>query len=362
MLTLPLLYQKHITQQGFTIDPAQQDAINQLQHLYLDWLHYWQRTYLHKLLRRRQPRHAGFYLWGDVGCGKTMLLDLFYSHLPDQQLWRMHFHSFMQTVHQGLTELKNKREPLRRIARDIARQAQLLYLDEFQVHDIGDAMILAELLDALCANKTLILLSSNQKPGDLYRDGLQRARFLPTIALIEEKFQVVELISRCDYRLRYIRQNGLYQIPHDAAAETWLDKSFHKLSSGKIIHGQGLKINGRIIKTVAHCGHCAWFRFAELCATPRSATDYLEIARLFETVLLSEIPIMTGKDDILRRFINLIDAFYDCKVRLIASAATLAKSLYTGQGAPARDFKRTVSRLTEMQSDHYWHGHHAFNN
>lgn len=360
MQELQSVYQKHVERQGFTIDPMQQEAVRQLQRLYDDWSRYWRGGLLRKLLNRRLPTYAGFYLWGGVGCGKTMLLDLFFSRMLSERGQRMHFHLFMRMVHRRLRELKNKSDPLRRMARMLSRRTQVFYLDEFQVNNIGDAMILAELLDALCSCRTLILLSSNHKPQALYHDGLQRARFLPTIALLEEKFHVFELLGQHDYRLRYIHKAGLYRTPHNNAASAWLEESFHKLSGGDTIHRQALDVNGRKINTVAYCGHCAWFRFSELCGTPRSAADYIEIANLFETVLLSEIQILTGKDDIVRRFINLIDAFYDCKVRLIASAADFAHGLYGSDGLYAGDFKRTVSRLTEMQSDTYWQYKHTF--
>ena len=362
MLNLRSLYQKHIEQQGYAADAAQLAVVERLQILHDDWRRHWRGGRLSKLLGRRPPQHAGFYLWGGVGCGKTMLLDLFFRHVDVRPSQRLHFHAFMRSAHQRLATLKNKPDPLRHIARLLARQAKALFLDEFQVHDIGDAMILAELLHSLCDRQMLILISSNHRPSELYRDGLQRARFLPTIDLLEERFCVMELASPHDYRLNYIHQAGLYRAPHDAEAEAWLEESFRRLSGGTKSHRQEVTINGRAIRTVAHCGHCVWFRFSELCDTPRSAADYLEIASLFETVLLSEIPLLTGKDDIVRRFINLVDALYDCKVRLIASAADFAKSLYADDGRHSQDFKRAASRLTEMQSDAYWQCNHAFSN
>jgi len=304
-------------------------------------------------LAKRQPKAVkGLYIWGGVGRGKTWLMDLFFDSLPLEQKQRLHFHRFMQRIHAALKQLPDERDPLLTIARHWAQDCRVLCLDEFFVSDIADAMLLAVLLKALFNNGVTLVTTSNLAPQELYRDGLQRAKFLPAIDMLQKHTLVINLGGEMDFRLRILEQSEIYHWPLDSQAETNLAASFARIAAGVELNRE-LQINERPLQTLRRGDGVAWFEFAELCEKPCGSIDYIEIARAFNTVLVSGVPQMGEEhSDVARRFITLIDEFYDRGVKLLASAAAPVDLLYQGQRL-AFEFERTRSRLTEMQTHDY---------
>jgi cell division protein ZapE len=353
------LYHYELQRQGFEADKAQQSAVEQLEHLRLQLAAASSagnsRASLGKLLgRKRVATAGGLYLWGGVGRGKTWLMDLFFDTLAELPRKRLHFHHFMREVHARLTKLKNQREPLKRLAAEFAKETRVLCLDELYVSDIADAMILAGLFDALLAEGVALAITSNTPPNQLYRDGLQRARFLPAIKLLESRLTVHELRGDADYRLRQLRRAAIYHTGNDAtAARAALGELFSRLTGVHGEHGAELRIAGRPIAAWRRSSDAVWFGFDALCEGPRSQNDYMEIAAEFHTVFVSDVPQFDARsDDAARRFIALVDEFYDQGVKLIVSAAVAPVQLYRGERLQ-REFQRTTSRLIEMQSEQY---------
>ena len=300
--------------------------------------------------RQRGPR--GLYLWGGVGRGKTLLLDLLHESMPAHLTLRLHFHRFMGRVHAELAKLKGQRDPLQAVARRFA-ETPLLCLDEFFVQDIGDAMILAEFLRHLRRAGGTLATTSNIAPRELYRDGLQRAKFQPAIAWLERHCVVHHLASATDYRLRALTAAPTYRHPDDDAAEAALAALFARVAPGRLRPEPSMVVNGREIALRRRADGVAWFEFAALCEGPRAVSDYIEIARSYNTVLVSGVPRFTVlSDDAARRFVNLVDEFYDRNVNLVVSAAAPVRELYGGERLRA-EFGRTESRLIEMQSEEY---------
>ena len=289
---------------------------------------------------------------GGVGRGKTFLVDLFYDSLDFPEKRRTHFHRFMREIHARLKQHAGERDPMAAIAREWRRDMRVLVLDEFFVSDIGDAMLLARLLERLFAEGVVLVTTSNTVPADLYKDGLQRARFLPAIALIEQHCVVMEIQSSTDYRLRELTRSPVYRVPADDAADAWLAERWQTLTHASPKAGE-LVVDGRPIRTRARCNGFVWFDFDALCEGPRSAADYIEIAHEFHTVLLGGIPRFAGgNDDAARRFVTAVDEFYDRHVNLVCTAAASPVALYSGERL-AHAFERTASRLIEMQSAEY---------
>jgi cell division protein ZapE len=307
--------------------------------------------------RPRVPEQ-GLYLWGGVGRGKTHLMDIFFDALPFERKLRVHFHRFMQRVHNALTEHGGAKNPLEQVAEDIADDAMVLCFDEFFVSDIGDAMILAGLIDALFRRGVTLVATSNIPPADLYRDGLQRSRFLPASALLESHLQVTHLDSTTDYRFRTLSRADLWHVPHEDSARASLEEYFTSLTGRPVGDAVVIEVNQRQLPLIAGATGVAWFDFGTLCEDARSASDYVEIAREYHTVLIENIPVI-GKDreDAARRFVNLVDEFYDRNVKLIATAAEPPESLYVGTRL-AFEFERTVSRLQEMRTQEYLQAEH----
>lgn len=302
---------------------------------------------------RKNPEHGrGLYVWGSVGRGKTWLMDLFYEHLPVKKKQRVHFHRFMQRVHHGVKSQGNVRDPLSRIAAEWARQCRVLCLDEFFVSDIADAMLLGGLLENLFRHGVTLVTTSNFEPDELYRDGLQRAKFLPAIELIKQQTRVIELAGETDYRLRILQQSEIYHYPLDTAADRVMTECFERISAEcELAHD--LDINGRDFHAQRRGDGIIWFEFAELCEKPRGSMDYIEIARAFNTVVVSNVPVLGNNDsNAARRFITMVDEFYDRNVNLLVSAAAPVEALYSGRQLQF-EFQRTASRLTEMQSHDY---------
>ena len=352
-------------------DPAQEAALAELDRIHDALLAGPGPGWLDRLLGARAPAPRGLYLWGGVGRGKTFLIDLFHDGLPLPEATpadagshagngaavrgkrRTHFHRFMREVHGQLRAHAGQRDPLAAIARAWGRQLRVLVLDEFFVTDIGDAMLLARLLERLFAEGVVLVTSSNTAPAQLYPDGLQRARFLPAIALIEQHCAVLHLDSPTDYRLRALTRSPVYRAPLDAQSDAWLARRWVELAHDSP-HAQGpLLIEGRAIPARALAEGFAWFDFAALCEGPRATADYIEIARDHHTVLLGAIPGFDGRnDDPARRFVHLVDELYDRHVNLVCTAAAAPHGLYGGQRLQAA-FERTASRLVEMQSAGY---------
>lgn len=313
-------------------------------------------TRLRKLLKLGgdDVQIQGLYMWGGVGRGKTWLMDLFYETLPGSRKLRVHFHRFMRRVHAELTSLEGTKNPLEEVAGRLAAEFDVICFDEFFVSDITDAMLLGGLFELLFDRHRIVLVAtSNIVPEDLYKDGLQRARFLPAIDLLKQHTRVLNVDSGTDYRLRTLEQAELYHHPLDDDAEAVLLDSFNKLAPEPGHQNVELEIEGRELKARWCADDVVWFAFAELCEGPRSQNDYIELAREFHAVLISDIPQMNdSKNDAVRRFINLIDEFYDRNVKLIVSAEVEIESLYLGSGLEF-EFRRTCSRLLEMQSHDY---------
>lgn len=336
-------------------DPAQHAALRELDRLHALLAAPVPRKGLLGTLfaRPTTPAPNGLYLWGGVGRGKTFLIDLFYAGLPIAQKRRTHFHRFMREVHERLRAHAGERDPLAAIAREWRESLRVLVLDEFFVSDIGDAMLLGRLLERLFVEDTILVTSSNAAPTDLYKDGLQRARFLPAIALIERHCNVVHLDSPNDYRLRALTRSPVYRAPLDADSDAWLESRWHELRGDDDHRDAGIEIEGRRIAVRARTKGMAWFDFAALCEGPRGSADYIEIATEFHTILLGGVPCFdASRDDAARRFVTLIDELYDRRVNLVCSADAAPSSLYRGERLIAA-FERTASRLIEMQSAEY---------
>jgi len=349
-------YAEGVSAGRWQADRAQQALLVELDRIQQQLLAAEPDGVLEKLAARFRERAPvkGLYLWGQVGRGKTFLADLLFDAVAVPKA-RWHFHAFMQQIHARLKTLAGQSDTLSIVARDLAADLRLLVLDEFFVSDIGDAMILGRLLEQLIARGVTLVATSNTPPRDLYRDGLQRASFLPAIALIETHCTVWRLDSAQDYRLRQLTSAPVYYTPLGEAAERQLRACFERLREGLPVSTAPLTINERAIPVRQQAaGHgLVWFEFADLCDGPRSAADYVEVARHFHTVLISNVPRFdAGNEDAALRFVYLIDELYDRRVNLLLSAAADPLSLYQGRRAE-RQFERTSSRLIEMQSSEY---------
>ena len=304
------------------------------------------------LFGKRGSLIPGVYLWGDVGRGKTWLMDLFYESLPIQRKRRVHFHRFMQRVHNELRTLEHESDPLPKVAQRWANDFRLLCLDEFFVSDIADAMLLSGLLEALFDNGVTLVTTSNSHPDDLYRDGLQRAKFLPAIELIKQHCRIIPISGGTDYRLRILERSETYHYPLDERAGSILEKNYESIACGSDLDPE-IEVNGRVITARRRSDGVAWFDFRMLCDGPRGSADYIELARAFNTILVSNVTVMTEQDsDIARRFITMIDEFYDRNVKVLITAEARFDALYIGKRL-AFEYLRTASRLTEMQSHDY---------
>ena len=351
-------YEDSLARAGHVRDPAQLDVIKRLEDLQ-------QRIQNHKPARRgllsflsagpreKTDRIKGLYIWGGVGRGKTFLMDLFFESLQVEKKKRIHFHRMMHDVHDRLRLLGEIEDPLDSVAESIAAETRVLCFDEFFIGDIADAMILGRLLDGLFRRGVTLVATSNSKPEDLYKDGLQRQRFLPAIKMLNTNTDVVHMDSGTDYRLRLLQKAGTFLTPDDAEAAQKLNFFFDESATSQIRENHDLEINGRPI-TARKCARgIAWFDFSALCDGPRSQSDYIELARWYPSVIVSGVPQLDPmREDQTRRFIALVDEFYDRRVKLIISASKPVESLYTGTRL-GFEFDRTASRLIEMQSSEY---------
>jgi len=363
-------YKKQLRKKSYDHDPEQQSAVEHLAQLQLDLINHLKlkQTIAYRIkdvLKLTTPTLPGCYIWGDVGRGKTWLMDMFFDSfemysLIEKRKIRMHFQHFMQAIHDQLSMIGEQKNPLRLIARSYARHYQLLCLDEFHVSDITDAMLLYGLFQTLLEEGVVLVATSNQAPDNLYKNGLQRERFLPAIALIKAHTQVIQLNGAVDHRLRLLEKADTWhliessdKLPSVNTSNKILEVRFLELSTCPAQRFQKIHINYRIIKTRLYTDDIIWLDFQEICGDNRGSADYIEIARQFHTVFISDIPKMDdGQNDRAKRFINMIDEFYDRNVNLVCSAETKPEDLYSGKQL-AFEFKRTLSRLQEMRSHEY---------
>ncbi len=361
----PLFAYRALKRDGtLAADPAQELAAEKLQSLHNAVRHYqpstgssgWQARL--GLARRRASPPQGVYFYGGVGRGKSMLMDLFFDAAPGEAKRRVHFHAFMLEVHERIHAWRKPRgrdagDPIAPLARRLAGQAWLICFDEFQVTNITDAMILGRLFEALFEAGVVTVATSNRAPDELYLDGLQRARFLPFIALLKRRLDVLHLAAERDYRLDRLTGMTVYHAPLGRAATAALDAAFADLTSGVAAHPQDLKLKSRRIEVPRTAVGVACFGFAELCERPLGAADYLAIAQEFHTLILDGVPrLAPARRDAAHRFMTLVDALYEHRVNLICAAEAPPQELYT-EGTGAFEFQRTVSRLIEMQAADY---------
>ncbi|KJZ05372.1 cell division protein ZapE [Pseudoalteromonas piscicida] len=349
-------YQQDLQRDDFQYDSAQENAVKHLQRLYDDLINQppVKQNFFSRLFGKAEPpKVKGLYFWGGVGRGKTYLVDTFYDALPTERKMRVHFHRFMHRVHAELKKLNEVKNPLESIADTFKSETDIICFDEFFVQDITDAMLLGGLMQALFARGIVLVATSNIVPDDLYKNGLQRARFLPAIELVKANTEVVNVDSGIDYRLRTLEQAEIFHSPLDKQADENLFDYFNKLSPEPGKAEQAIEIEGRMIQTRMVSDCIVMFDFPALCETARSQVDYMEISRLYNTVILSNVKQMGQQnDDAARRFIALVDEFYERNVTLIISAAVPITELYT-EGTLNFEFKRCISRLQEMQSHEY---------
>jgi len=356
------LYQEALRKRGFTEDESQRAAVARLQRLYEEWSEYKQRrrTALHRLVVR-PPLPRGVYLWGGVGRGKTFLMDSFYRCLPLVRRRRVHFHHFMRDVHRELAELKGTANPLDALAGRIARRCRLICFDEIAVSDVADAMILARLLARTIDRGVVYCMTSNYHPDELYRDGLKREDFLPVIALIKERLDVIRVDGGVDYRKRALQEVRAYHAPLGPHADRALAEAFRQVAEVEEEFHK-LDVEGRFIPYRHRAGGVVWFDFGVICGRGRSQNDYLDLARRFHTIIVSGVPRMgLERADEARRFTLLVDVLYDRRVKLIVSAEAAPEGLLARDAVPGDaqlrammfQFERTASRLAEMQTREY---------
>ena len=352
-MTVRTVYQSELSARGYSSDPAQLRAVQALETCSREWGKFReQRSNAFKKLINRPPIPRGVYMHGGVGRGKSFLMDCFYTAVPLKRKTRLHFHEFMREVHRELASMQGTVNPLNLLAKRIAEKYRLICFDEFHVSDITDAMILHRLLNALFEHGVGLVTTSNFKPDDLYLHGLNRDRFLPAIALLNARLQVINVDNGTDYRGRTMAQLALYHTPLGDAAETAMQDAFERLAETQD-ESPVLHIEARSIYARRKAGGLVWFDFKTLCGGPRSQNDYLEIASQFHTVLLSNVPQMPPRmSSEARRFTWLVDVLYDRRVKLIMSAEVPVSELYN-EGLMANEFARTVSRIQEMQSAEY---------
>jgi len=351
---------RHAAEHGFLLDAAQTAALPHFERLYEDLIGLEQmEASLVRLLARKRVV-SGLYLWGGVGRGKSFLMDSFFNCAPVARKQRIHFYRFMQEVHHGLRELQGQADPLALFARTLAKEVRLLCLDEFHITDITDAMLMRRLLEGLFEQGVVLVTTSNFEPDGLYLHGLQRSQFLPAIELLKQSLEVVGIDNGVDYRLRELEKAGVYHTEADSDAR--LEQAYLSIARHDSSEERQMEIEGRLVNVRRQARGVAWFDFPELCDGPRAKADYIELARRYHTVLLSGVPQFSIDDaDKLRRFVWLVDEFYDRRVKLIIGAAMPAAELV--DDVPSENSfqanlnallnERLVSRLTEMQTRDY---------
>jgi cell division protein ZapE len=351
---------QHAVEHGFTLDASQLRAVEHLERLYEDLIGLEKMESLLVRLLARKRVVKGLYLWGGVGRGKSFLMDSFFNCATVAKKRRIHFHRFMQEVHQRMNALSGQAEPLAGVARDVAKDTRLLCLDEFHITDITDAMLMRKLLEGLMEQGVVVLTTSNFAPDALYLHGLQRQQFMPAIDLIKQNFDIINVDGGVDYRLRELEKAGVYHTGADA--DERMAREFIAIARHDISDVTQLDIDGRAIPVRRDARDVVWFDFSALCDGPRGKPDYIELSKRYHTVMVSNVPCFgAGTADKLRRFVWMIDEFYDRRVKLVLSAsvpvdelildADSSNAFQANLNASLKD--RLVSRLTEMQSHDY---------
>jgi len=369
----PLEWYWHFSQRhDFQADSDQLRVLEHLQKLFEDledYRHY-RAGKINRLVTnlgagRKPPR--GMYIWGGVGRGKSLMMDAFFKVLPHKRKRRVHFHEFMREIHARMRDLPGQEDPLDPISAQIARELRVLAFDEFHVSDIADAMILGRLLELMIARGVVLVMTSNYRPDDLYPNGLQRARFLPAIEILNRDLEVVELVGSIDHRRRILDALSVYYTPIDEDADPHLAMFFEAMTKASYAENGTIEVGGRPLAFRRRAKGVVWFEFAELCDKPRSQVDFLEIASAYHTVLVSNVRRMSvTQTDVVRRFTWLVDVFYDQRVKLVLSADAQPEELVQALDSAAphermvqKEFARTASRLREMQSRDYFSRRHA---
>jgi len=353
-------YQSAIENGVLNPDQSQRDCVIQLNNLFYRLLE--RESYrqsfkgrLHEWIYSKYLPVKGLYLWGGVGRGKTYFVDTFFDCLPFDNKLRLHFHRFMHRVHQSLRENQGDKNPLQKVADNFSNEARIIVFDEFMVNDVADAMILGELMGCLLKRGVTIVATSNIAPRELYKDGLQRQRFLPVIEYLHRFTEVVHLEGSIDYRYRSLKSRQFYFFPLDVLSEEEAESCFDQLARGKVINNEQIQVNDRLIPYLKMSSKVVWFDFEVICGDARSQNDYLFLANLFDVVIITNVRVCNDDDnDVVRRLINLVDIFYDHRIKLVITAETEAGGLYTGYQL-AFEFDRTASRLNEMQTGDYLH-------
>ena len=351
-------YQHDLTRGNFFPDQAQLQAVELTNALYeqlveANKLATAPKGLFTRLFSNKSPYIKGLYFWGGTGRGKTYLIDCFYECIPFKEKHRIHFHHFMLDIHEQLRTLPKSPDPLVIVAEKFASRYRLLCLDEFHVHDIADAMLMVGLLKILVDNGITIVASSNIAIRDLYKNGLQRDRFMSVISLLEETTTEFNLGDDLDYRFKVLEKSKTYFVGLDNETKDKVTNCYESIVPVKPKHNRYVTVNNRKLDYLAQADDTIWFSFSSICESARSAHDYIEIAKDYTTIVVSDIPVLSESyDSAAKRFIHLIDALYDHNVKFICSAEAEASKLYTGKRL-AFAFERTVSRLTEMQTTHY---------
>ena len=349
-------YQKDIAEGHIKADPAQEAVMKKLDTLAQYCVQHQGLFFRLKTGLNKRSLARGLYIWGEVGGGKTYLMDIFYEYLPIKHKKRIHYHALMQEIHATLTAHQGQADPLKQIIKRWQKKIHVLCIDEFFVKDIGDAMILSGLLHAFFEAGMILVMTSNMPPERLYEHGLQRARFLPAITLINTEMTVLSLHTAVDYRQRHLSGHESYFYPLDPASDAELCRWYQRLSADHIPQPGTLTVLGRDLAYLGRHADLIWFDFSVLCHMPRSQLDYNEIADAFQVVIVSHLPFISAEDrNTLLYLVHMIDVFYDRRVKLILSAAGRFDDIYPSSGPMAEVFQRTRSRINEMQSAYYWH-------
>ena len=351
-------YAEALASGQFMADEAQAQAVQELDRVWKELLNRYKASKKAFRRFRRQTSPKGVYMWGGVGRGKTWLMDQFYESVPFRRKTRMHFHHFMQHVHKELNKLSGQRNPLEIVADQIYKDAVVICFDEFFVSNVTDAMILSDLFQKLFVRGVTLIATSNIAPDGLYKNGIHRDRFLPTIEMVKKNCAVLNVDAGVDYRLRVLKQAQLFKSPLTNEAQSWTAERFSALTHTQAHSQEPIVINNRVVETLGHTEDVLWCEFSELCFKPRSPADFIEIANIYNTVLVSNVPHLTDfLSEGTRRFIYLVDEFYDRGVKLLLTSQDSIIDIYQGEKL-AFEIERTRSRLLEMQSDEYLHSEH----
>ncbi|TCB66222.1 cell division protein ZapE [Acinetobacter sp. ANC 4216] len=351
-------YAQAIASGQFMPDDAQAQAVHELDRVWQELIQRFKASKKAFRRFRRQTSPKGVYMWGGVGRGKTWLMDQFFESIPFRRKMRMHFHHFMQHVHRELNKLSGQRNPLDQVADQIYQQAVVICFDEFFVSNVTDAMILSELFQKLFSRGITLVATSNIAPDGLYKNGIHRDRFIPTIEMVKKHCVVLNVDAGVDYRLRVLKQAQLFKHPLTHDHKLWIAQRFSALTQTQTQSQEPIIINNRIVETIGHTEDVLWCEYSELCLKPRSPADFIEIANIYNTVLVSNVPHLTDYlSEGTRRFIYLVDEFYDRGVKLLLTSEDSIIDIYQGEKL-AFEIERTRSRLLEMQSDEYLNSEH----